>query len=680
MILESLRLNNIRSYHDGETIVEFPLGTVLFEGDVGSGKSTLLYAVEFALFGFGDMSGSYLLTEGKDQGFVSLRFLEQGNSFEVHRGLKRRKSGVAQEDCYIIVGGEKEALSPSDLKSRVIDILKFNEPSNPRAESLIFRFAIFTPQEQMKEIVQRRVEERLQTLRRVFGVEEYKVAADNSDLLRNSVKNQVSRLLGESAQLEEKEAELQQVEEEIRGLERKLPTLERAERESGRKVEELNERQRGLQSDRARIQEISTKIPELRARVGRLEKLVQTEQESEEKETLRLREKESAIASFRMQKKPEELTSAEMEERVEELRRTIAQKKEDRGRLEQQLRDTTKLIQEGLCPTCGQPIDPSAFGGRAEHVRQDISKLDEEVKSLEKELKTAMDTLKETRTYEEEKRSMQRLEEECKEIRERLENSAKRLRDYLNELDLARKSLADSLEEASKFEAIQTQISQVDQELSEAQTLWKQSRDNLTKTMTQRDEKTRRVDELRSEIVRMKQARERVNMMKEYEIWLSEYFRPTVELIERQVMLEMNARFNQEFQRFFSALVDDPEVSVRVNEEFTPIFERQSFEQEYDALSGGERTSIALAYRLALNVVVQQEATTGAGDLLILDEPTDGFSKEQLSKMRDILKALNSKQVILVSHERELEAMADHIFRVDKGEGGSRVSRQKGLV
>jgi len=53
-------------------------------------------------------------------------------------------------------------------------------------------------------------------------------------------------------------------------------------------------------------------------------------------------------------------------------------------------------------------------------------------------------------------------------------------------------------------------------------------------------------------------------------------------------------------------------------------------------------------------------------NLLILDEPTDGFSREQLHKMRDILNDVNCDQIIMVSHESELENVADHIYRVRK--------------
>jgi exonuclease SbcC len=42
--------------------------------------------------------------------------------------------------------------------------------------------------------------------------------------------------------------------------------------------------------------------------------------------------------------------------------------------------------------------------------------------------------------------------------------------------------------------------------------------------------------------------------------------------------------------------------------------------------------------------------------------------------MRDVIEELHSKQVILVSHERELESMADKLMLVEKVDGTSRVS------
>ena len=53
-------------------------------------------------------------------------------------------------------------------------------------------------------------------------------------------------------------------------------------------------------------------------------------------------------------------------------------------------------------------------------------------------------------------------------------------------------------------------------------------------------------------------------------------------------------------------------------------------------------------------------------DLLILDEPTDGFSSEQLDKIRDVLERINLKQVVIVSHESKIESFVSQVIRIGK--------------
>ena len=134
--------------------------------------------------------------------------------------------------------------------------------------------------------------------------------------------------------------------------------------------------------------------------------------------------------------------------------------------------------------------------------------------------------------------------------------------------------------------------------------------------------------------------------------------------------------FNLTYQDWFSTLIDDPTKHSRIDEDFSPIVEQDGYEQEVDYLSGGEKTSISLAYRLTLNSMIRHEMESLKSNLLILDEPTDGFSKTQLLKIKDILKQLDSEQIILVSHEKELETYADNIYYISKDSGVSHVYRQ----
>jgi len=84
-----------------------------------------------------------------------------------------------------------------------------------------------------------------------------------------------------------------------------------------------------------------------------------------------------------------------------------------------------------------------------------------------------------------------------------------------------------------------------------------------------------------------------------------------------------------------------------------------------------------LAYRLALNKIINeryQEVKTK--DLLILDEPTDGFSQEQINKMQEIFEKLNTAQMIIISHERNLDSFVTDIFNFRKENHITKVKKE----
>ena len=182
-------------------------------------------------------------------------------------------------------------------------------------------------------------------------------------------------------------------------------------------------------------------------------------------------------------------------------------------------------------------------------------------------------------------------------------------------------------------------------------------------------------DRLHSEIKSAEKYEQRYKKLSNYNEWINDFFVPTVELIEKQIMISIQQDFNKTYQNWFSMMIEDPTKESRIDEDFTPLVEQDGVLLPTDYFSGGEKTSIALAYRLTLNTLMRQETDSLKSNLLILDEPTDGFSKSQIYKIRPILQELNSQQIILVSHERELESYVDNIFRINKENGISTVTR-----
>ncbi len=138
-------------------------------------------------------------------------------------------------------------------------------------------------------------------------------------------------------------------------------------------------------------------------------------------------------------------------------------------------------------------------------------------------------------------------------------------------------------------------------------------------------------------------------------------------------MLTLKEEFSRLFSKWFAILVSES-LSAKLDDNFSPVIEQQDYELDYSFLSGGERTAIALAYRLSLNQVINSLLSNiKTSNLVILDEPTEGFSSQQLDKMRDVLNQLNVEQLILVSHEQKIEGFVDNIIRLTKDMGITRV-------
>jgi exonuclease SbcC len=182
---------------------------------------------------------------------------------------------------------------------------------------------------------------------------------------------------------------------------------------------------------------------------------------------------------------------------------------------------------------------------------------------------------------------------------------------------------------------------------------------------------SRQINEMKDRIKKTEQIKEQAHYLSDLEEWLSKKFMPIILVVEKNVFTKLKIEFSKLFSEWFSMLVSD-NFNVRLSEDFTPIIEHQDYEIDYAYLSGGERTAIALAYRLALNQVINSFLSKiKTKDLVILDEPTDGFSDQQLDKMRGVLEELNVSQLIIVSHEQKIESFVESVIRFKKENGKS---------
>ncbi|RMF54935.1 SMC family ATPase, partial [Candidatus Woesearchaeota archaeon] len=251
MIIKKIKLNNIRSYTTQE--INFPEGSVLLSGDIGSGKSSILLSLEFALFGLKrkELAGSTLLRHGKNQGFVEVTFQIDGKEVVVKRTLKRQKSGITQDSGYIIINGKKTEGTHVEIKAKILDLLGYPKELVTKSRDLVYRYTVYTPQEQMKQILTEDAEERLDTLRRVFGIDKYKRIRESTQIYVKELKSQIKMQSMKTEGLQEKQNQRKELEHDLEETKTKigeiLPKIKKVKEEISRKESLLKESEKKLE-------------------------------------------------------------------------------------------------------------------------------------------------------------------------------------------------------------------------------------------------------------------------------------------------------------------------------------------------------------------------------------------------------------------------------------------------
>ena len=846
MIIKKIEITNIRSYKE-KTIIELPVGTILFQGDIGSGKSTILSAIEFALFGLGDVDANHLLRIGESKGSVLLEFESSGKTYYVLRTLLRKGNKIFQEEGFLYENGVKNSYSVGELKSRILDIIGINERTQTKTTSTIYRFAIYTPQEMMKNVLTSNSEKRVEILRRAFGIEEYSTAKknaekfsswirtvtrikksmvndlsmhkvdlqkikDTSESLREEIdyfkdgvehlNNQIQIILKDMLEMRKKKERMLQAESSILHLQstidKNLQLKEKINLELGRMNQELYE----ISESEKIIADLTPKYQEYiqkkRDLVNVTDKALQYNQLLLDKITLESNiNNERDMLNSSIQRLDLDLTdlTSELARCNDEVKNLDELKKEEivlkniitdsnkfqmdldtvsesisntRSELnsirkeilkqKSELDSVLQLKQDAECPYCKQKLDQQHIRALENKFLQGSNYLKNKIIHMEKEIIENQvkknEILDKIKQLESKKSELQKIQFQIAKLID-VQNNTKQLDFKISEKISNKKSLQDKLQvkaflvkinkldeiayksnmlysykvkydtlnkiviDYQKFDLERTymehsNIIKSKQRIIEDIEIKEQSlieisdeiitlSDKLAKTKavyqdremvdiklnelelqrvsfekelmdkkeslairrTDHDNNLKLIEGFNKKICELEEKVDKISFTDQVGLWLNQHFIPSLEQIESQVLISIKEEFNKLFQKWFYLLIEVGDIDVEIDEYFTPVINQSGYRLEVESLSGGEKTSIALAYRLALNEIIRRMIMLD-DNLLILDEPTDGFSKEQLIQIKHVLEELSAAQVIVVSHEKELEGFVETIFRVVK--------------
>jgi exonuclease SbcC len=679
MILKKIILNNIRSYENQE--IDFSLGSTLLSGNIGSGKTSILLGIEFALFGLQPgQKGIALLRGGKDKGGVKIIFEVDGKKIILERTLKRNKT-ISQDYCSITINDEKKEISVSELKSKILEILNYPKEF-AKKQNILYKFTVYTPQEEMKQIILQDSETRMNTLRHVFGIDKYKKILENSSIVASKLRERKRLNQGRIFSLENDKLDLFAKQGELKMKDSELILVEKdffIKRDKRKKIQEEQEKISNKIEERKNLnQEIEkTNIVIGNKKQNLLEnkKIVQ-ELNNQIKELLNLKFDESKIQEIElkisMKKKEKEKTNQDLlliHSEINSLNLKIEENKKLEG----------KISNLEICPTCLQDVDAIYRANVLNKIHKDFAGLNGKISELESR-KIILNDLnknisieifskeKEINNLKILKIKIQNVEEkkvrlkEIEELNLSLEKDIYLLKNHIE-------SLISSIKELNKFDLIFETTKKELQESLRQEKLFEIKTAELKKEI---EVFSKQIEESKEKIAKLENIKQKLGYIIGLEDWLSRKFIPAISYVEKNVMVRLKSEFSNLFEKWFSMLVSDS-FNVSLRDDFTPIIEQQDYEIDYAYLSGGERTAVALAYRLALNQVINSLLSKiKTRSLVILDEPTDGFSDQQLDKMRDVLQELNVEQLIIVSHEQKIESFVENVVRFKKENNISR--------
>ena len=680
MKIKKIILDNIRSYEHQE--INFVDGSTLLSGDIGSGKTSVLLAIEFALFGLQPgQRGSALLRNGEKDGAVKLIFEVEGKEVTIERTLKKNKT-ISQDYCSLVIDGETKEMAVTELKSKILELLDY--PSEfAKKQNILYKFTVYTPQEEMKQIILEDSETRINTLRHVFGIDKYKTILENVTILATKLREEkrmkegmVSNLEQDKFLLVSKESELQEKVKILPNLEaeffekkeiRKKIQIEKEE--ISQKIEEKNRLQSEIEKTKIMIINKNDTIfsnqktiAQLKLQVAELQNLAFDESE--------LSILESRISENKREKEKLNNNQLEINSKINSILL----------RIEEDKKIERKISSLEICPTCLQNVDAVYRANVMNKIHNSEFEFRTQIQVLESEKQQVSEKIKQIdlSISSDERRftdlrilkiKLQGIQEKMTQM-DTVEKSNLSLEKDIELLKQHSDLLSSSIMDLSRFANL-AELKQ--KEFEEILREERSSEIKLAELKKEIEFFTKQIEQLKSEIEKTELIRNELSYISELENWLSKQFTTLISFIEKNVMLKLKTEFSKLFAEWFYALVSDTFV-VRLSDDFTPIVEQQDYEIEYAYLSGGERTAIALAYRLALNQVINQlMSKIKTRDLIILDEPTDGFSEQQIDKMRDIFQQLNVGQLLVVSHEQKIDGFVDNVIKFKKENGITKV-------
>ena len=695
MRIEIVQMENIRSHL--KSTVPLARGFNCLVGGLGCGKSSVLYSIDFALFGEPiGRSFEYLLREDAESGKVTVQFSQNGRTYKISRGLKRRTKGISQdieemklfEDEQVIASMKTEAINEQFKSITGLD-------------KDLYREIVWMRQEHLKEMLDVQPRERQKRLDELFGLSDYEVAWGSIADYQREYEGERKALETDPdvKGMEKLSDEYNQVTSEYAGLEVELQDYLEKLAKAKKDRENAEAKLAKLEDKKRAAEELKRKEARLSANLSNLEETCSSLKQ-------KIEGKKAILLNFKQRKGSNEAQSKQQRDRLEKVNVPANQSLDDLGRYmisiderlgemraerESALRNIQadqkrkeSLSLESRCPLCLQPLEDKYKDALATRIQTENLERKLAAESLQNEIAKFQAT---KNVVADVVSSLKTLASKIEDIASRIEEEEKNLNELSSELiqkgeisvELARQ-LEDLRSEVGRFDLRDFEDAKIQKDQA-FRTYYSVESDLRTREARKKD-LLRRLDFVKERIDNAQEKMERVERIVKTVALLSA-IRDAYRSIQPRLRSEFVKILRNFVQQVLDSLTDSSEtyLNMKIDETYTPyIVSEGGVEREVANLSGGERTLIAFAYRLGLGQLIMQSRTGHGLSILLLDEPTENLgsedgSIERLAEAISRFKAI--EQIVAVTHSEAFAEKAEHVVKLEKENGVSKISIER---
>ena len=791
MYLRSISLKNYRRFKSVD--LEFPDGMVGIIGNNGAGKSTLMEAIAWVLFGTdaSRTSKDQIRSVGASKADVCrviLNFEMNGDSYQVVRELKGAAHSV---DASVIVNKKVAARGNNPVNELIQTTLDMDYRA--------FMTSFYAKQRELNALSDFQPHKRKELLARMLGIETVDTGLKNLRLDKRDLqvklelnRSQLKDKVELEAQRDEKSKALSRLNDEHKAAQEKFDSetsgligIEKSWKELRAKQDQhtrLNQRSGILQTERRgleaqlksqdgerlklasldsegkRLQELLEPYEETKKKVDALDELrIKAEQQkvtqnqSKEIEASLAKDRER-LAFLRKELEPksqiekslmevrEKLVS--MEKELEEKRnlymKTEASSKslrDEKARLESQLKHVEKLGPDSVCDRCLRPMGPD-FQSIRQHLLEERRRIGENLKGAEEqkerlgkaggelrrgkiELEGRKEALQKSmqqfsrlegerqnleKGVEEKQKSLSSLRQTLKNLGEVRYDPAghKRLKEEFERLQKLKQKSTELASELKRLPQVEKEIQRLkerlqvldregaqlnqallslhfsEEEYRKAETNLEEKRNKVHSTELALKDLGHHIEMAGKEIGRIEEEMETAaRLAKDIKEWEQQQrYLERLDLLMSDFRVSLIGRIRPTLSRYarglFLDLCDNRYEDFELDQDYEILIQDQGEKYPLSRFSGGETDLANLCLRIAISLLISQSSRVDFS-FIILDEI---FGSQDLLRKESILAALarlknRFRQMFLITHIDDIKDSVENLIYVTENEDGS---------